>query len=122
MLRDQDLDEDVQKALDAYSSTQDGVSDLVEHLAILTKTPMAGLRDRLSPTEWATLNASLAYTVASLYYISLKAQGRDPSTHPVMDKLAQVKAVIGKINSSTESSKRAREEAPAPSNKAPKHI
>jgi exosome complex protein LRP1 len=81
---------------------QKELANTKDHLENLWDTPFAELSESLDRREAAKLNVSLAYTLASLYYIQSKAAGNSAqSTDAVTQELARIKTYVAKLASTT---------------------
>ena len=76
---------------------------------LVTKTHLNGIKqeslvnctDALSGQEAAKLQVSLAYTLASLYFIMLRASGKDAAKESeITQEIGRIKQYVIKLNSS----------------------
>mmetsp|Transcript_69351 Transcript_69351/g.136094 ORF Transcript_69351/g.136094 Transcript_69351/m.136094 type:complete len:109 (+) Transcript_69351:52-378(+) len=80
--------------------------DEVKHqIDPLTKTPYDETMNKLDRNEAAKLNVSIAYTLASLYYISIKTSGdMEDKSGNISEELSRIKSYVAKVNSQADNS------------------
>eukprot|EP01027_Heterolobosea_sp_BB2_P010913 GEZU01015943.1.p1 GENE.GEZU01015943.1~~GEZU01015943.1.p1 ORF type:complete len:213 (+),score=75.60 GEZU01015943.1:166-804(+) len=79
------------------------VSDIEAHLKPLFAMNLAQASEDMGPIDRAKLNLAMAYTVNTLFFMYLRAQGVNPQDHPVKDELERVKKYMNKIKEVQES-------------------
>eukprot|EP01040_Poterioochromonas_malhamensis_P005744 gene5744-6177_t len=52
------------------------------------------LRDKLDDSNKAKISTSLAFSIASLYYVALSLQGKDPTQHSIIDEIGRIRSVV----------------------------
>eukprot|EP00658_Telonema_sp_P-2_P053599 TRINITY_DN4217_c0_g1_i5.p1 TRINITY_DN4217_c0_g1~~TRINITY_DN4217_c0_g1_i5.p1 ORF type:complete len:199 (-),score=72.29 TRINITY_DN4217_c0_g1_i5:263-859(-) len=84
---------------DVYKRQQlDAALGDVEHqLGPLLNKPLKELASELPALEAAKLHVVGAFAINTLFYVFLKTQGVDPTTHPVKQEMDRVKAYFKKI-------------------------
>ena len=74
------------------------LAELSKHLAPLQQfQSMPAINTHLSPADSLKLNAAIAYSLNSLYYILLKLQGENVSSHPIIKDIESVKGIVYKV-------------------------
>lgn len=56
------------------------------------------LTSQLSSVEIAKLKTSLAFSIASTYFVLLNVIGKEPGKHPITDDINRIKAMVNQIN------------------------
>jgi len=88
-------DTSINTTLQALEVELENVESLLHPLLETSLTETAG---KLNPTERCKLHVLLAYTISSLFYVYLKAQGVSPKEHPVIAELERIKGYMERIN------------------------
>ncbi|KAJ1728622.1 hypothetical protein LPJ61_003937 [Coemansia biformis] len=60
--------------------------------------PLSDILPKLSPLQRCELEALVAYSIHTLFWIYLKVNGVPPKEHPVMGELQRVQRYMEKIN------------------------
>ncbi|KAJ2694406.1 hypothetical protein H4R19_005917 [Coemansia spiralis] len=60
--------------------------------------PLGDILPKLTPIQRCELEALVAYSIHTLFWIYLKVNGVPPKTHPVMTELQRVQRYMEKIN------------------------
>ncbi|XP_050344374.1 nuclear nucleic acid-binding protein C1D-like [Nymphalis io] len=72
-------------------------NNLIELEHVLEKLlPLRVHYDKMCLPAQIELDLFLAFTMNSLYWVQLRVQGVDPTTHPIKDELARIKSVMVK--------------------------
>mmetsp|Transcript_19898 Transcript_19898/g.28604 ORF Transcript_19898/g.28604 Transcript_19898/m.28604 type:complete len:129 (+) Transcript_19898:67-453(+) len=89
----------LENAIKSIDECKDSLEGITEHVDKLHDQDFETVQQQLSPLEHAKLNVGVAYSLASLLYISLKAKGVAASDHPVKEDLSRIKKYVEKIKS-----------------------
>eukprot|EP00462_Mataza_sp_D1_P011208 CAMPEP_0175158510 /NCGR_PEP_ID=MMETSP0087-20121206/22855_1 /TAXON_ID=136419 /ORGANISM="Unknown Unknown, Strain D1" /LENGTH=127 /DNA_ID=CAMNT_0016446353 /DNA_START=37 /DNA_END=420 /DNA_ORIENTATION=+ len=89
--------------LEQLNSISDQLTDVETHMDPLVLKSLSDLSEECSHVDRAKLHAALAYTLHTLYFMYVKTQGVNVSSHPVKKELARVKQYIEKISAATKS-------------------
>lgn len=81
----------------ALSSLSEGIEDVRTKLEPLMAVPLSKLRAELSAVESAKLDLCMAYSLNSLYWMYLCAQGEVPKEHPVKAELDRIKEYMMRV-------------------------
>jgi len=74
------------------------ITTIEQIVAPMLATPMKEIAKKLTPLEKAKFNIAMAYFLNALFYMYLRVQGVDPSTHPVSKEMDRVKNYLLKLN------------------------
>ncbi|KAF1317643.1 DNA-binding protein c1d involved in regulation of double-strand break repair, partial [Globisporangium splendens] len=97
-----------EQAVEAFTSVEQTLAAVEEHLKLFKQDSLESVVAELSPLEKAKVQVSLAYTVNALLYVFLKTQGvsaKDIRQTHVKQELERVKAFIKKIKDAEELAK-----------------
>lgn len=89
-----DLPEDVREPLTALDASLREVEDVLKPLI---DARWSDVTRGLPPLEVARMNAMYAYTVNTLFFVYLKAQGIATADHPVRQELERVRTYLTKV-------------------------
>eukprot|EP00040_Diaphanoeca_grandis_P038982 m.257867 g.257867 ORF g.257867 m.257867 type:complete len:177 (+) comp35795_c0_seq1:180-710(+) len=89
-----DLSDEVEPALAAIDAA---VTEVENKITPLLNTPLNKLRLQLPPIDAAKLDISLAYTLNSLFWMYLCAQGESPKDHPVKEELDRIRQYMTRV-------------------------
>ena len=95
---DDNVPDEVKKALDNFDKALDNIEKVVKPFV---KNPVKDVIPKLEPLENAKLNVAISYSLNSLFYMYLKTQGSNPNNHPVKQDLERVKRYMEKIKNSS---------------------
>eukprot|EP01041_Mallomonas_annulata_P000393 gene393-713_t len=87
-----------EKALDALEGLNESLDNVDSSVDILYDKSFESLHEQLSSLESAKLNVSLAYGLASLYYVLLRSKGAPTTEHPIRSDLSRIKTYVDRIN------------------------
>eukprot|EP00966_Prymnesium_polylepis_P138009 3188783-Prymnesium_polylepis.1 len=82
---------------DVVSNFDTAVTNIEELVGRLRKANWSELCRGLGPLESARMHLMVAYTVNTLFYMYLKANGVSPAGHPVQGELERIKNYIKKL-------------------------
>ncbi|KAJ2538356.1 hypothetical protein EV175_006487 [Coemansia sp. RSA 1933] len=85
----------VQKQVDQFGLAVENVRRALE--PILSQ-PLGETLPKLTAMQRCELEALVAYSINTLFFVYLKANGVPPKEHPVMNELQRVQRYIAKIN------------------------
>ncbi|KAJ2502442.1 hypothetical protein GGH96_001105 [Coemansia sp. RSA 1972] len=88
-------DQKVSKHVDQLTVAVDQIQKTLG--PILTQ-PLNDLLPKLTPIQRCELEALVAYSIDTLFWIYLKVNGVPPKEHPIMKELQRVQKYIEKIN------------------------
>ncbi|KAJ1668117.1 hypothetical protein IW140_000717 [Coemansia sp. RSA 1813] len=88
-------EEKVQKQVDQFGLAVDNVH---RALGPILSQPLGETLPKLSAMQRCELEALVAYSINTLFFVYLKANGVPPKEHPVMNELQRVQRYIEKIN------------------------
>ncbi|PIA19222.1 hypothetical protein COEREDRAFT_20805, partial [Coemansia reversa NRRL 1564] len=74
------------------------VDQIQTALGPILSQPLTDILPKLTPIQRCELEALVAYSINTLYWVYLKVNGVPPKEHPVMDELQRVQRYIEKIN------------------------
>ncbi|KAJ2494076.1 hypothetical protein IWW37_000154 [Coemansia sp. RSA 2050] len=74
------------------------VGQVQRALEPILKQPLSEVLPKLSTIQRCELEALVAYSIDTLFWIFLKINGIPPKEHPVMKELQRVQRYIAKIN------------------------
>ncbi|KAJ2825298.1 hypothetical protein FBU31_003751 [Coemansia sp. 'formosensis'] len=83
------------KHVDQFTVAVDQVQRALEPIL---KQPLGEVLPKLSTIQRCELEALVAYSIDTLFWIFLKINGVPPKEHPVMKELQRVQRYIAKIN------------------------
>ncbi|KAJ2059634.1 hypothetical protein GGI17_004280 [Coemansia sp. S146] len=83
------------KHVDQFTLAVDQVQRALEPIL---KQPLSEVLPKLSTIQRCELEALVAYSIDTLFWIFLKINGVPPKEHPVMKELQRVQRYIAKIN------------------------
>ncbi|KAJ2721915.1 hypothetical protein GGI07_003656 [Coemansia sp. Benny D115] len=87
------------KKLGKHINQLDAALEQVQQsLGPVLSQPLSELLPRLSVIQRCELEALVAYSIDTLFWIYLKVNGVPPKEHPVMNELQRVQKYIAKIN------------------------
>ena len=76
----------------SFDSTLSAIKELCEHIAPLYNTDHELLlNEKLDINDSINLNLSLSYTLASVFYCYLSANGQGTENHPIKDDLHKIR-------------------------------
>ncbi|KAI9004410.1 hypothetical protein DFJ74DRAFT_713148 [Hyaloraphidium curvatum] len=73
------------------------VSEIEQHLESLLESDLADHLADLQPLESAKLTSTLAFSIATLFYVYLKTNGLNPKEHQVKGELDRIKSYFIKV-------------------------
>ncbi|KAJ2398640.1 hypothetical protein GGI23_003126 [Coemansia sp. RSA 2559] len=85
----------VQKQVDQFSAAIENVHRALEPIL---QQPLSETLPKLTAMQRCELEALVAYSINTLFFVYLKANGVPPKEHPVMNELQRVQRYIAKIN------------------------
>ncbi|KAJ2820051.1 hypothetical protein GGI24_004605 [Coemansia furcata] len=88
-------EEKLSKHVDQFTVAVDQVQRALEPIL---KQPLGEVLPKLSTIQRCELEALVAYSIDTLFWIFLKINGVPPKEHPVMKELQRVQRYIAKIN------------------------
>ncbi|KAJ1761830.1 hypothetical protein LPJ77_000522 [Coemansia sp. RSA 2523] len=88
-------DQKVSKHVDQLTVAVDQIQKTLG--PVLTQ-PLNDLLPKLTPIQRCELEALVAYSIDTLFWIYLKVNGVPPKEHPIMKELQRVQRYIEKIN------------------------
>ncbi|KAJ2627078.1 hypothetical protein IW137_005751 [Coemansia sp. RSA 1287] len=88
-------DQKVSKHVDQLTVAVDQIQKTLG--PVLTQ-PLNDLLPKLTPIQRCELDALVAYSIDTLFWIYLKVNGVPPKEHPIMKELQRVQRYIEKIN------------------------
>lgn len=77
---------------------QDELKKIQTAFKMVQKLNDETLTSKLSTVELAKLKTSLAFTIASTYFVLLNITGKEPGKHPITDDIHRIKAMVNQIN------------------------
>ncbi|KAJ2022775.1 hypothetical protein IWW57_004390, partial [Coemansia sp. S610] len=83
------------KHVDQFTVAVDQVQRALEPIL---KQPLSEVLPKLSTIQRCELEALVAYSIDTLFWIYLKINGVPPKEHPVMKELQRIQRYIAKIN------------------------
>lgn len=83
---------------ETIDATREALNKLKDALQPLKDQEYPGLRENLDEASKAKLSTGLAFTIASLYYVALSLEGKDPHQHSVIDEIGRIKGVVSLLN------------------------
>lgn len=83
-------------ALEKISQETENVKNVME-LAIDHGGNLENVKKAVLPMEGSKLCTSLAFSLASCYYVLLKTRGGGTSIHPISEELKKIKGYVSKI-------------------------
>lgn len=97
------MDEDHAATLQSILQQLATTKTLLDHME---SHPLESCIDNLSHSESAKLQVSLAYTLASLYYVLMKATGKDiTADRDISSEISRIKQYVVKLNTQANSRK-----------------
>lgn len=99
--------DDLEKKISTVDSTKLALENVEPFIEDIVDADLQEIETSCPPIENAKLNVGLAYTLASLYYISLRLKGISTKEHPIQKDINRIKlnaAEINKASSENESS------------------
>ncbi|KAI7834890.1 Sas10/Utp3/C1D family-domain-containing protein [Kickxella alabastrina] len=89
------MDKKLSKQVDQLDAA---IEQVERALGPILSQPLNEQLSKLSAIERCELEALIAYSIDTLFWIYLKVNGVPPKEHPVMAELQRVQRYIGKIN------------------------
>lgn len=86
---------------------------------------LAAVTEQLDDREAAKFSISLAYALASLYFVQMNIAGKDVSNHPIQEILQRIKGYVAQVSQpaeDTDGKRKAAAAASASDGKAAKRI
>ncbi|KAJ1677085.1 hypothetical protein EV182_006912 [Spiromyces aspiralis] len=83
---------------DTISQLESAIDNIEEVLAPLLAQPLPDTLAKLDPLERCKLQAFIAYSINTLFFIYMKLNGVPPRCHRVMSELQRVQRYIAKIS------------------------
>jgi exosome complex protein LRP1 len=96
------LSEDVDAKL---TLLEEAVTEVETHLTPLLDSNLDEIAPNLKALESCELNCSLAYAATSLFFMYLRTQGVDPTSHPVHQEIDRVQSYMKKLRSAVDAEK-----------------
>ncbi|KAJ1830081.1 hypothetical protein LPJ63_000576 [Coemansia sp. RSA 2711] len=96
-------DQKVSKHVDQLTAAVDQVQAA---LGPILSQPLNEILPKLTPIQRCELEALVAYSIDTLFWIYLKVNGVPPKEHPIMKELQRVQRYIEKINKAKDSETR----------------
>lgn len=90
----EDLDQKIATVVNTRTALEN-VEPLIEDIV---DADLQEIETSCPPIENAKLNVGLAYTLASLYYISLRLKGISTKEHPIQNDINRIKLNAAEIN------------------------
>ena len=87
--------DNLSKNLDAFNNDLDDLDNYLQKL--MTLNNVDEVEEKISPIEFAELNAAVAYSINSVYYMYMKVNGIEKEDHKINVELSRVKKYISKI-------------------------
>jgi len=101
------LGEEESSVMDTSTSLSNDLKNLDKFLAPFFAIPKEDHAKKLSAIDQAKVSIMEAYAINALFYVYLKTQGIDPSTHAVKEELDRVKLYVKKLQDLVDRDKKA---------------
>ena len=86
-----------QKAIDAATKMEEKLCEIDAQIECFEETSYDTVANSVDNLEAAKLDVTLAYGLASLYYILLNSKGKNSTDHPVKEELGRIKKYVDRI-------------------------
>ena len=90
--------DDLEQKIATVDSTRIALENVEPFIEDIVDADLQEIETSCPPIESAKLNVGLAYTLASLYYISLRLKGRSTKEHPIQKDINRIKVNAAEIN------------------------
>jgi hypothetical protein len=91
------MNEEALVKLNELKSQLSSFEDLIGKITTKSED-IVNLSTELSDLESSKLHTALGFAISSLYFVALNLQGKDASSHPIVDDITRIKAMVQKIN------------------------
>lgn len=100
------MDNALDKGILALNNVKKSLERIDDCIYPLENLSYAEVCSQLKAIEAVKLDVSMAFSIASLYYVSLCVKGVNTQNHPIKDELNRIKGYVEKISKLEESRKR----------------
>jgi exosome complex protein LRP1 len=92
------LPDTITESLGNLENLNSSLDEVRLQLDILKTRNYGEVTEDLSPIERAKLSTALAFSLSTLFYVSLNAKGVETRSHPVIDDLTRIKGLVGHLS------------------------